>query len=317
MKHLFIINPAAGPCDRTVQLKAAVEAVFGSRGLAYEIQVTKGPGDDARLAKAAAETGEELRIYACGGDGTLNGVVNGVAGFDNVSVTHYPAGSGNDFVKIFDQPEAFRDLERLLDSEEAAFDLIECVGDEHTCYSLNICSVGLDARIGTEIDAYRRLPLVGGKGAYILSTLVNVVKGTHQPFVISVNGEKIDSDQTLICVCNGRCYGGSFNPVPDAEVDDGLLDVLVIKPVNLLQVAAIIGKYQKGQYRDYPDLIRAIRCREITIESPELNVVNLDGEALMTQNVTFRVSEHRLRFFYPAGLRYRAAEKEAETVGAV
>ena len=314
MKHLFIVNPAAGPCDRTVQLRSAVEEVFGSRGLDYEVQITKGPGDETRLAREAAETGEELRIYACGGDGTLNGVVNGVVGFDNVAVTHYPTGSGNDFVKCFDHPEQFRDLEQMLECEEAELDIIACEGDDHTRYSINICSAGLDARIGTRIDDYRRLPMVGGKGAYLISTAVNVFRGIHTPFVLEFNGERIDSNQTLICVCNGRWYGGTFNPVPTAELDDGLLDVLVIKPVNLLQIAGIIGKYQQGLFRNYPDLIRHIRCTEIRVESPELQVLNVDGEAMSTQNVTFRIAEDKLRFFYPAGLRFRLQEsKPAET----
>jgi len=317
MKHLFIINPAAGPCDRTVQLKSAVEEVFGGRGLDYEVQMSKGPGDCTRLAREAAQRGEELRIYACGGDGTLNEVVNGVVGMDHVAVTHYPAGSGNDFIKIFDRPEEFRNLERLLDCSEAEIDLIACECEDKTHYSVNICSMGLDARIGTRINSYRRLPMVGGKGAYILSTLVNVTKGIHTPFEIEVNGEQLLGDQTLVCICNGRCYGGSFHPVPEAEVDDGMMEILLIKPVNLLQIAVFIGKYQKGLYKDYPDLIRHIRTDCIRISAPEPSVINLDGEAVMTRDVTFRVAKEKLRFFYPSGLRYRLKESKAEETCAI
>lgn len=113
----------------------------------------------------------------------------------------------------------------------------------------------------------------------------------------------------MICVCNGRWYGSSFNPVPDAEPDDGLLDVLLVEPVNLLQIAVVIGKYQNGLYADFPHLIRHLRTDEITIRCFEDSVVNLDGESLRTQEITFRVSAHKVRFFYPAGLNYRAASK--------
>ncbi len=71
-----------------------------------------------------------VRLYACGGDGTLNEVVNGAAGHANAAVTHFPGGSGNDFIKIFSDPAAFRSLPRLLDAEEATFDLIRCNGQE-------------------------------------------------------------------------------------------------------------------------------------------------------------------------------------------
>lgn len=316
MKHLFIVNPAAGKCDRSVQMKNLAEDVLGRRGLDVEVQISKAPGDCTRLAREAAQTGEELRIYACGGDGTLNEVINGVAGFDNVAVTHFPSGSGNDFVKLFDRPEAFRDLEQLLVAQEAQIDLIRCQSGDTVHYAANICSLGLDARIGTELPRYRRLPLISGKGAYYLSTAVNLCKGISRPYTIDVGGETISGDQTLVCICNGRFYGGSFNPVPDAQPDDGMLDVLVIKPVNLLQVAAIIGKYQAGRYAEYPDLIRHFRTDRIRVRSEQDSVVNLDGEALHTRDITFTVLPGSLRFFYPQGLTFRSKQREDELVGA-
>ena len=316
MKHILIVNPAAGKCDRSVQIKALAEEVFGSRGLDYDVQISKGPGDCTRLAREAAQSGEEIRVYACGGDGTLNEVVNGVVGCDNVSITHYPSGSGNDFVKIFSKPEAFRDLEQFLDGEETRFDLIRCDSGDKTHYSCNICSMGLDARIAAEMGRYRRLPGVSSNGAYYLSIVANMLKGIHKPYILDFNDETVAGDQTMICICSGRNYGSSFNPVPNAEPDDGLLDVLVVKPVNLLQIANIIGKYQKGLYAQYPDLIRYFRTTSIRVQCTEESVVNVDGEAIGSQDVTFTVVPGALRFFYPAGLTYRAAADTADAVGA-
>lgn len=317
MKHIFIVNPAAGKCDRSVQVKTQAEKVFGSRGLDYEVQISKGPGDCTRLAREAVQTGEEVRIYACGGDGTLNEVVNGVAGYSHVAVTHFPSGSGNDFIKIFDRPEAFRDLSSFLDADEQRFDLIRCDGGEQVMYSCNICSMGLDARIGTEMGRYRRLPGVSGKSAYYISTVANLMKGIHKPYILELNGQAIHGDQTMICICSGRNYGSSFNPVPNAEPDDGILDVLVVKPVNLLQIANIIGKYQKGLYAQYPDLIHYYRTDSIRVRCTEDSVVNVDGEAMWGIDVTFSVVPGALRFFYPAGLTYRVSADEKEPVTAL
>ncbi len=316
MKHLFIINPAAGPFDRSGQLKTTVEKVFGGRGLEWEVQISQAPGHCRQLAREAAEKGDPVRIYACGGDGTLNEVINGMAGYPNAAVTHYPAGSGNDFIKIFDDPAAFRDMDRLLDSQEAEFDLILCEDAEQRAYSVNICSVGLDARIGTDMPKYRRWPLVGGKGAYFLSLAVNLCKGIHRDYCIEVNGEVISGRQTLICVCSGRHYGGSFHPVPIAEPDDGLLEVLIVKPVNLLQVAQVVGHYQKGEFARYPHLIRHFRTDKIRIQS-EGSVINVDGEALRSRDMTFSVAQTKLRFFYPAGLRYESKGRKREEIGAI
>ena len=90
------------------------------------------------------------------------------------------------------------------------------------------------------------------------------------------------------------------------------LDVLLVEPVNLLQVAMVIGKYQNGLYADYPHLIRHLRTREITIRCFEDSVVNLDGECLRTSDITFRVSDNKVRFFYPAGLTYHAKSRKLE-----
>ena len=182
MKHLFIINPAAGSRDQTESYRKKIIESCEARDLDYTIAVSAAPGNCAALAKQAAQTGEDYRIYACGGDGTLNEVVSGVAGFDNVAVTAYVGGSGNDFVRLFSEPEAFRDLDRLLDAEETAFDLIRCNDD----YSLNICSVGLDARIGTDVSHYKRLPLLSGFRAYAVSTVINVLRSISEHYVVEV-----------------------------------------------------------------------------------------------------------------------------------
>ena len=147
--HLFIINPAAGSRNRTDDYSEVIHKVCRARNLDYEVRVSTAPGECTRIAREAAETGEELRLYACGGDGTLNEVVAGAAGYDNAAVTVFSGGSGNDFVKLFDDPKAFFDLHRLMDADEATFDLIRCNDD----IALNICSVGLDARMCPIISA--------------------------------------------------------------------------------------------------------------------------------------------------------------------
>lgn len=295
MKHLFIINPAAGSRDRTAEYSEAIRTACGKRGLPYEIAVSRAPGDCTRIARQAAQSGEELRIYACGGDGTLNEVAAGAAGYENAAVTVYSGGSGNDFVKIFDDPRAFFDLERLLESKEASFDLIRCNDD----LALNICSVGLDARIGTDVSNYKRIPLLQGFRAYVFSTLVNVVRGISEHYVVEVNGETIDGEQTMICVCSGRFYGGGFNPVPDADPTDGILDVLVVKKVSRLQVPGVIGKYKNGRYRELPDLVKHFRTNRVVIHCDRPTPINLDGELRMGTDIEMTVAEEKLRFFYP------------------
>ena len=308
MTHLFIINPAAGSRDRTEIYRETIQRICEKRGYDYRIEVSTAPGDCRRIAREAAETGENYRIYACGGDGTLNEVASGAAGFDNVAVTVFSGGSGNDFVKIFSEAKAFFDLERLLDAEETTFDMIRCNDD----LALNICSVGLDARIGTDVSNYKRLPLLHGFRAYAASTVVNVIKGVSEHYVVEVDGQRIDDKQTLICACNGRYYGGGFNPVPEADPADGLLDILIIKKVSRLKVAQVIGKFKSGKYQELPEIIRHIRTKTVKIICDKATPINLDGELRVAKEVVFSVAQEKLRFFYPKGLSWRtSAEQEA------
>ena len=305
MKHLFIINPAAGSHDRTKYYSVAIHDICSARNLDYRIEVSAAPGECTRIAREAAETGEEIRIYACGGDGTLNEVVAGAAGFPNAAVTAYSGGSGNDFTKLFSEPKAFFDLERLLDAEEAQFDLINCNGN----LALNICSVGLDARISTDVASYKRLPLLSGFRAYAVSTAVNVVKRIAEHYVVEVNGETIDGEYTFVCVCNGRYYGGGFNPVPEADPADGWLDVLLVKKISRLQIPLVIGKYKDGRYAELPHLVRHIRTKCLKIRCDKATPVNLDGEVRMAQVADFKLAEEKVRFFYPKGLVWQLKEQ--------
>ena len=299
--HLFIINPAAGSRNRTEEYSAVIHKICKEKGLNYEVRVSTAPGECARIAREACAVHPELRLYACGGDGTLNEVVSGAAGFPGAAVTVFSGGSGNDFVKLFDDPGAFFSLERLLDAEEATFDLIRCNDD----LALNICSVGLDARIGTDVSNYKRIPLLQGFRAYAASTVVNVIRGIAEHYVVEVNGERIDAEQTLICVCNGRFYGGGFNPVPEADPTDGLLDVLLVKKVSRLQVPVVIGKYKSGRYRELSNLIRHLKTDSIRILCDKPTPVNLDGELRTATEVTMSVAKEKIRFFYPKGLTWQ------------
>ena len=305
MKHIFIVNPAAGKSDRTAEYRKMIEAAFAPRGLSYELLVSGAPGECRTLARQAAQSGEEVRLYACGGDGTLNEVVTGVVGYGNAAVTHFPGGSGNDSIKIFDDPAAFTSIERLLDAEEARFDLIRC----NDSYALNVLSIGFDARVGTDIARFKRLPLVSGKGAYILSIFSNMLHGLTADYTVTLDsGEVFSGRKTMICVCNGRWYGGGFNPVPEADPTDGLLDVLLVKKVSRLQVSSIIGKYKNGRYKDYPDVIRHFRTDSVKILCDKPTAINLDGELRTSDVVNISVAQEKVRFFYPKDLSWQARE---------
>ena len=297
MKHLFIVNPAAGGCDRTPEISAAMRKIFAGRRAEIELYTTAGPMDAAEKVAREAENCEALRVYACGGDGTLNECVCGAALRENVAVTNYPTGTGNDFIKTFgDAAARFRSLENLVGGTVRKLDLIDCNG--RRC--INICSVGVDARIGTDVHKYTGLPLMGGSGSYIASTAVNLVKGVRSPLRVICGGRIYYGDMSLVCACNGSYYGGGFHPVPEARPDDGALDFLIVKGVSRLNFLRIVGAYARGRYADFPKYITHVRGDSMEIRSEREMVVNVDGEAMRAKRLMLTLLPGALNFILPA-----------------
>ena len=300
MRHLFIINPAAGKKETTAQL----EGMLAKLSVPHEIVYTQGAGDAQRIAEEAAAAGKPVRIYACGGDGTLNEVVNGAAGHDHEAITNVPKGTGNDFLRIFgsDYRKTFYDLEALAAGPQTALDLIDCNGK----LGIDVVCCGVDARIGAGVHRYKRWFFVSGMGAYILSLIEHVLfKGLTRPMSVKMGDIDWSGETTIVCVCNGRHYGGGFNPVPEAMPDDGILDMLLIPEISLFTFARLVGKYAKGQYKKLPKYIKEHHGQRVTFSSEQELIAVVDGEEVRGKAFTVCLSEKKVNFFYPACASYR------------
>lgn len=305
MRHLFIINPAAGKHETNAHL----EGLLSRLSFPYEVAYTQGEGDALRLTRKAAEDVEPLRVYACGGDGTLNEVVNGAAGHDHVAVTNVPKGTGNDFLKIFgpDYRKRFYDLEALAVGPQRVFDLMDCNGK----LGIDVVCAGVDARIAAGVHRYKDLRFVSGKGAYVLSLIEHIfLKGINRPMTVHMGDIVWEKRPTaILCICNGRYYGGGFMPVAEAMPDDGVLDMLLVRKVSLPTFLRLVGKYAKGLYWKYPELIEDYHGREVTFSANEPITVVVDGEVMVDTHFTVRLSDQKVNFFYPEGCDYRNGEK--------
>lgn len=298
MKHIFVVNPGAGKSDATEGVRRAADLLDGS--LESEIYVTLSPGDATRYVRSrcAASGGERLRFYACGGDGTLNEVVSGAAGFGNVEVACYPVGSGNDYVKYYGGAERFLDMERLTLGEPHPVDLMRVVaegGDAHGTdrYSINICNFGFDAMVCKTMEEVRRKWLIGGRNAYTTGILKALFRGRRTNCRISVDGALVNDGDILLCTLgNGRYVGGSYQCSPLSLNDDGLIEVCFFKPMSVVSFARLIGSYRDGSFIDRDDVKKLMVYRRgstVDIECPSPIDLCVDGELLSGSR--FRVSQ--------------------------
>ena len=300
MRHVFIINPYAGKRDQTSRIYGMADHLRDEHGLECACMLTDRPGGATDMARKLAETGEELRLYACGGDGTISEVANGIAGFSNAAMTAIPTGTGNDFLKNFGPDmEKFQDAENLWAGEVFPLDLIACNG--RLC--LTIACNGIDARIADSVHQYGNSPLLHGRNSYLASVAVNFLfKPIGRHWKVWLDDEALEDDFALVSMCNGRYYGGGSMPVPEARMNDGVLHTVLIKNIPKATFARLFAPYSAGEYRKLPqELIRVSTARQVRIQAEEDIVTCLDGECFRSREVVMGLADKRLRFFGPKG----------------
>ena len=300
MKHIFIINPTAGKSDSRQKIYDMADSLRQKHGLDVQCILTKKQGHATELAQKLCESGEELRFYDCGGDGTVNEVANGIIGYDNAAMSVIPVGTGNDFLKNFgDDAEKFRDAENLWNGPQFPMDAIDVNGR----VALTIACSGIDARVAKDVHKYSESPLLDGKGSYIYSLAVNFLfKGIGSHWIVTLDDVPMEGDWSLIAVCNGRYYGGGFMPVAEARMDDGVLNTLVVKKVNRRTFLKFVGPYAKGGYAQFPQYAHCSCPKVIRIHSDKPDIVTcLDGECVTNSDVTIKMHDKKLNFFGPEG----------------
>lgn len=251
MRTLFLLNPTAGKADCTRTLPQQINAAAARAGLApeeYTIQVTNHAGHARELANAAAQqarqSGEELRVFTAGGDGTFNEALTGIYGYANAAVGCLPFGSGNDFLRTYGTREEFNDLDAQLAGGEVDIDLMQT----DLGLSATICAAGLDAQVAYGIPQFRRIPFCGGEMAYALSIVKQLCGHIGRNVTFTIDGEELTVDCLMCAACNGRTYGGGFYAAPEAQPDDGWLDVFIIRRVSRLTIARLLGMYKSGRH---------------------------------------------------------------------
>ncbi len=305
MQHIFIYNPIAGKdCVAAVTaLRSAMKAYDGQ--IQYEFYPTKAPGDATTFVRERCEAQpcEQLRFYACGGDGTANEVLQGLVGFANASMTCYPCGSGNDYVKYYGGAARFLNIDALLQGTERAVDIMR-VGDR---YALNVTNFGFDTTVAQTMTRVRHKKIIGGKHAYTTGIIKALFTAMKNDCTVSVDGEVLnESGKMLLCtVSNGKYVGGAYCCAPHSQNDDGLLEVCLVKPLSRLKLVKLIGVYKKGEHLDDPrfqNLIVYRRGRSVEVKAGKGFGYTLDGEIVESENFTIEICPAALRFVVPAEL---------------
>ncbi len=299
MRHVFIINPAAGKHQNACQIVPDIEAVFAAHPEygEHEIIYTKKRGHATLIAREHAERGDAVRLYAAGGDGTLAEVLQGMYAFENAQLTCMPYGSGNDYLRMF-RGRDFTNIEALVTGEEMRVDLIDCGG----AISLNIACMGMDADVASKMVRYKHLPLVSGSMAYNLAIADVFFHRIGKELTVTMDtlqGEVKRSGRYFFALAaSGEYYGGGYHGAPMARPDDGILDFVLVKAMSRAKILKFLPDYKSGNFLDCP-YVEVFRGTKMRVECDEGAVVALDGECSTHNDITFEIKKQALTFILP------------------
>ena len=300
MRFVFVVNPKAGDGQAKKTILSAIESLPEKD--ACEIYETKAVGDGIQFVQnyVKEHPQEEVRFIACGGDGTINEVMNGAAGHEAVSVTCYPCGSGNDFVKVFGGKEVMSDIPALLRAEAKPIDLLR-VGDR---FSNNVVNFGFDTTVAMTVNESRDKKGTSSKSAYTKGIVKALFTSMKNSFTVIADGKVLNPEgKALLCtVANGQYVGGSFKCAPRAKVDDGLMEVCLIKPISRIRFVQILGTYTNGQHLDDPklkDIVAYAQAKKVEVKGPEGFAYSLDGEIIHEKEFTIEIVPGAVNFAAP------------------
>jgi len=305
MKTVFIVNPKAGQGKNIDIFIKSIEKTILSLKADAEIYVTKCMDDARRYVSEFCRERGPARFIACGGDGTLNEVLNGAISCDDSQIGVVPLGTGNDFCRNFNSCFDFSDIADQIMGESGKCDAIHYTtvvnGERKEGYCLNMINIGFDCYVADMSAQMKKKPFVSGSMAYFLSILIAMIKKKGAEISLRVDEDIVHKGKLLLTsIANGSYCGGGIKSNPLALVSDGVMNINVIKNIKRIQFIPLLPHYMNGTILDVKNIGRYLinkDCRKLTIIPEEENLrMCVDGEIIDAGETTFEVIHNAISF---------------------
>lgn len=292
MEYLFIINPTAGK-GRGLKYISIVEEYFKDKPEKYIIKLTEYKDHAKEIAKYYS-CQKDYHIFAVGGDGTVNEVLNGMIG-SNSTLSIIPCGTGNDFVKtLYSNSSLNNSIENHIYGNSSYID----IGKVNDRYYLNISSVGFDAEVVFNARKFKYTKMIPSSFAYLAGVIYTAFKFDSLELNIQIDDLNIKQNTFLLAVSNGKCYGGGIIITPEANITDGKFDICNIRKVGILTILLSIGKALKGNLKVIKE-VSYHKGKTIIVSSEKDFSLNVDGELLRTNYAKFQVISEGIKVMLP------------------
>ena len=320
MKTVFVINPKAGKKTKCDELINNIKENAQKFKCDVEIYMTKSVGDATDFVKNYCEKNGAARFIACGGDGTLNEVTSGAIGFEGVEIGVIPKGTGNDFCRNFENREKFGDILCQIHGKTVKCDAIkyetEIDGKIKTGYCVNMFNIGFDCNVADKTDDLKAKTFLSGSLAYFAAIFVTLIKKKCSDLKIELDGiEKHNGKLLLTSLANGCFCGGGIKSNPLAEINDGLININIIKNVSRLKFISLLPYYMKGtvlELKNIDKYITSQKCQKVTVTPCDGKNIRLcvDGEIIDAGKTSFEIVHGAFSFVVPEKANVTSKNKE-------
>jgi diacylglycerol kinase (ATP) len=280
---VVVTNPAAGH-GRAGRLIGKVTTALHRLRVPHEIRVSESGTDLERLAHAAAEGGARI-VAALGGDGTASLAANGILG-TGAALAALPAGTGDDFAKAIGAGKLDTAVELLANPKIVDIDVIEVTTGAEKRSFVNISGAGFDSEVNETANAMA--VKLGATGTYIAALLKTLSRYSPAAFTIQVDDERMELDAMLVEVGNGRWTGGGMKVLPNALMNDGLLDVCIVEALSKPAFLKAFPRVFLGSHTTHPKVHMRTGTR-VQVEANRRVLVYADGELVGSLPAIFEV----------------------------
>ncbi len=288
MYHI-IVNPQGGKGKSLKALKVVTE-ILNQNNVSFTVHHTERIGHATEITKELSKV-PNTKIIVMGGDGSINEVLNGIENFENVTLGFIPCGTGNDFIGTSGHPLDFKEaLNLILDGEVGYIDYIQ-LGNKRC---MNVLGAGMDVDV---LLRYESMKFFKGKLKYYMSLFGTLLHARFHKLRITVdNGEPMERSVFMTGIGNGRCIGGGMPICPNAKINDGKLQVVIINEIKKHKIIGALLGFLKGKHVNKP-YTEVFDAQQVKVEVLDDSKFEMDGEIFDDKDITCQVVSNKLKVF--------------------
>ena len=297
--HIFIINPVAGLRDRSESIRVFLEKKDKMQYLVFDTEENNGEVEIITTMQRLFSD-DNVRYYICGGSGTFFNALSTIEDVSKVEIAHFPCGATNDFIKIFGKSRKyFYNLDNLIRGDSIPLDYLHATD----CKASIFISAGLTARIEHAVGKMKGLLGISSSLTYTLAFFFTFLFNASYEYLVEIDDEDYSGEYGMIYMGNAVVIGGQYCPFPQASQTDGLMEVMLLKKINNINLLKFIQYFRRGELDRMKESIVYKTARKISFSRKDGKeiLLNCDGDLISRTKFECEVRNKEMNYVVPRG----------------